>query len=831
MKKIIWLAIIALCMVCFALAGYFNWGDEPVGGETNPETNYIEIATVEELINLSGKTGNYKLVEDIDITTINWTPIDSFAGRLDGNNHKIVGLNLSGYKTDAGLFSILKGSVENLTLSNVNINTIGESSNIGALCGTNEGTIKNVSVDGSFNCPYSLYLGGVAGVNKGTINNCINNANILACDYVGGIVGLCNNTKSVKLESCQNNSTVEGNAYVAGIVGTITTDSRSGKWTLSITNHTNSASIIGRSDKVGGICGNAVGNRFSTGEYEHYISFSSCTNTKPITGTDYTAGILGYGECVAEISTCSNTANITGKNYVGGYVGKSSGTLIKLATNANSITGNAYVGGIAGYCGNLLDCTNVGEITSKKLIVENNYNCAYVGGVAGFANDLQNCENLTAITVIHGGQYVGGVAGYAGSSIGCVNSGEITAILSENVGGILGACYYDSQNMKIEDCQNNKTITGYSCVGGIVGNIYTKSTSGRWNLIVVNNTNNGYIIGSSAKVGGICGNAVGNRFSTGEYEHYISFSSCTNTKLITGTDYTAGILGYGECVTEISACSNTADIAGENYAGSYVGKSANTLIKLATNNNKITGNAYVGGIAGYCGDLNTCTNSGQIVANKLIVENQINCAYVGGIAGYANGIENCINYINLSVNNGGQYVGGIAGYAGYSVDCTNEGNIAAPNSNCVGGIIGLCYFSDKSIQIENSENNGAISAHSDVGGIVGNITSAKKQGNYFLSIVNCTNNANISATGENIAGICGKASGNYYPSSYSHIINISSCANNGDISGDNYVAGVLGIGTYMNGTNTEQVWATNINNGAILCDATKGDLYAFCSVS
>jgi len=686
MKKILLFATMTLCIVCFVLAGCFNGGDDPLGDGTIPEIKYTEISTAEEMINLSGKVDNYKLVADIDVSAISWTPIEAFSGTLDGNNHKIIGLNMSGYKTDAGLFSVLKGSVENLTLSNVNINTTGESSSIGAICGTNEGTIKNVSVDGAFNCPYSIYLGGVAGVNKGIINNCVNNATITAYDCVGGIVGLCsNNSKSVKLESCQNNGPIEGNACVAGIVGAITTDSRSGQWTLLIANHTNNASIIGKSVKVGGICGNAVGNRFSTGAYEHNVSFSSCTNTKPIIGTDYTAGILGYGEYVTELSTCANTANITGKNYVGGYAGKSSGTLIKLASNSNSITGNAYIGGIAGYCGDLLDCTNTGEITSKKLIVENNYNCAYVGGVAGFANDMQNCESSANITVAHGGQYVGGVAGYAGSSIDCVNSGEITATLSENVGGILGACYYDSQNMKIEDCQNNKSVTGYSCVGGIVGNIYTKSNSGRWNLIVVNNTNNGSIIGATAKVGGICGNAVGNRFSTGEYEHYITFSSCTNTKPIIGTDYTAGILGYGEYVTEISACTNTADITGENYVGSYVGKSSNTLIKLAVNTNKIIGNAYVGGIAGYCGVLNNCTNSGQIIANKLIVENQINCAYVGGIAGYTNGIENCINYGNIIGDSG---AAGICSYVsgGTITNCINNGDISGKGS--VGGISG-----------------------------------------------------------------------------------------------------------------------------------------------
>ncbi len=177
--------------------------------------DYSPIETAQELVDI-GENGKYKLMCDIDVSTIAWVPIDQFNGELDGQGFKIVGLNLDNNDSSqyTGMFRILSndGYVHNISFEDVNIS----SSQSGAVAGVNEGTIENVSVAGSVGRSNGVSCGGIAGTNKGNISQSQNYAAVNGQENIGGICGLNSGT----VQDCVNHGTVSG-AYQdsGGIVG------------------------------------------------------------------------------------------------------------------------------------------------------------------------------------------------------------------------------------------------------------------------------------------------------------------------------------------------------------------------------------------------------------------------------------------------------------------------------------------------------------------------------------------------------------------------------------------------------------------------------------
>ncbi|MEG0686763.1 MAG: hypothetical protein RR425_05705, partial [Erysipelotrichales bacterium] len=83
---------------------------------TEPENkdNVYQIKSAEEFawfakeIN-SGKNYDAKLVNDIDLSNKEWTPIGPFLGTFDGNNKKIFNMNVTTIQNQRGLFSKNEG--------------------------------------------------------------------------------------------------------------------------------------------------------------------------------------------------------------------------------------------------------------------------------------------------------------------------------------------------------------------------------------------------------------------------------------------------------------------------------------------------------------------------------------------------------------------------------------------------------------------------------------------------------------------------------------------------------------------------------------------------
>lgn len=223
------------------------------------------IATPQQLayIEKSGKKdSHFKLVKDIDLDFISWTPIGNFEGFFDGNGKTIFNLKVE-TATNGGLLGISSFSneleVKNLTISGIKMSH-EDGSQYGALIGY--ACFCKVYID---NCHIIL-----------NENSIINGAS-----SVGGLIGVASSSASITIK---NSSVSSSNSTI---------------------------SIAGK-ENVGGLIGNA--------SIDHYgpIMISNCIVKTVIGGDKNVGGLIG---CL--IST-KNEVNINDSSYEGELKGSGS---------------------------------------------------------------------------------------------------------------------------------------------------------------------------------------------------------------------------------------------------------------------------------------------------------------------------------------------------------------------------------------------------------------------------------------------------------------------------------------------------------------------------
>ncbi len=134
------------------------------------------------------------LGDNIDLEGASLLPFENFKGSFEGGCFTLSNFQITADGGGAGMFEDLDGSIRNLTLQNVRINSQGN--NVGALTGTVlfESIISNCMVIDSKVQGKDL-VGILAGVNLGKIENCIVvNDTLVSISqdplvYLGGIVG------------------------------------------------------------------------------------------------------------------------------------------------------------------------------------------------------------------------------------------------------------------------------------------------------------------------------------------------------------------------------------------------------------------------------------------------------------------------------------------------------------------------------------------------------------------------------------------------------------------------------------------------------------------
>lgn len=312
---------------------------ENVKGKGTEESPYIITNPVQlDMIRLN-KYNYYKLGNDIDLTYdtqnknglfynegLGWEPIsystcttskyvkascsDGFAGILDGNNYKIIGLYIN--RPNENIVGLFKNTY-NSVYSGLNFRNL---------------TLKDVNITGN------NYVGGLIGYAYGTtyertliFENIAVTGNVSGNDYIGGIIGyfkggtglnnyLVKDTKCVKrhcLNNLFNSSKITGNNYVGGIIGLLETqdyyNSTNANWrsTIDAYNWQNNGLIVSQNNASGLVGHMAISNG-------NTITLNNAINTGMVK-SEQDVAIVNDLECTKSNNTYPNCSLVLNNIY------------------------------------------------------------------------------------------------------------------------------------------------------------------------------------------------------------------------------------------------------------------------------------------------------------------------------------------------------------------------------------------------------------------------------------------------------------------------------------------------------------------------------------
>jgi len=202
-----------------------------------------------------------------------WVPIGTgkfaFLGTFDGNGKTISGLHIDGPESVAGLFGYVGGAVKNLSLQDINISAAD-------------------------------YVGGVAGIvaDGGTVSNCHTAGTISGNEFVGGVAGYVGDSSSVA--DSYSSAAVSGNDAVGGVAGWITRGS-------SVANSYSAYTVSG-SKYVGGVAGGVNDSSTVTDSY----------STGTVSGAEYVGGVVGWLAENSSVAGSYFTGTVSGNETIGG---------------------------------------------------------------------------------------------------------------------------------------------------------------------------------------------------------------------------------------------------------------------------------------------------------------------------------------------------------------------------------------------------------------------------------------------------------------------------------------------------------------------------------
>ena len=775
------------------------------------------IDSKESLIRFAANpTKSAKVTANIDMTGVDWTPIEGFTKTFDGGNFEIKGLN-------APLFALTYGSIKNVKLVDVNMTT-NNRLRFGALAcevmATGNTSISNCEVSGTINVsnpdftPASSYssiydvvsVGGLVGYAKGAaFENCENKVAITVSQvFQGG-------------SSTRINPTVGG---IAGYVNSITPEGATDKLNTSFVNCTNRGALSYADNATARCLCPSVGGVLGFSASDNGLTLTGCKNY----GNIGVKGVL-YG-----------ANGVGGSESIGGVAAKVTTATSTECYNYGSITVDGdlthpHVGGIFAYSLNssTTNCHNLGaiEIKSTATIIG-----VIVGGVVGSSYDnqsgaagvLQNCTNDASIKIMASTRdksivfdskayyyRVGGISAFPRHPVSnCENkaggdiftSGDIANLTtsSELATAIAGCFPYGTQGA-IKEVVNRGDVT--------VTNTFALSQA----TIDANQSSNQPLI-----IGGVIGTNNYNPWSL-ENHGKVTFSGS-----YTGSNFMMG----GLCADGYS--NNICPHSSTNYGEIVVTEEA---VFTCSNN------TYVAGVVGITernkADMKDMVNNGAVTFNGTITKGGLR---MGGFTGYiksysSNVTNNAPITIGPKATTLTTEIGGLVGYfakgtVGTTSDWTNTENgditINAVSNGAlrIGGCVG--NKANDTTVFENFINSGDITVGSSVGSVyigghVGVLTANTDGGADTYN--NMTNNGNITLNGETYDSYI-QVGGCFGYSTASDKLKMTNLTNNGAIK----LSGTYTVADGDTGFNVGGVIASvNVSNGHTnLVNSETGDI-------
>lgn len=603
MKKIISL-FTTLCIVLGVLGTFTVFAEETATD--------LEISTLTELeafrddVNkgntYEGKT--VKLTADIDMSyyygkdRLSWTPIDTFAGTFDGDNHAIIGLYINTDEDCAALFEVVNGTIKNLIVKG-SVSTTSFNGQVAGIAVSNYGSVINCIFDGTVECPHCS-AAGIASFNNGVIENCKVSGKIIGEHNVGGISGYSHG----EFINCINEAEIIGWAPVGGIA--------SAEYESKFINCINKGSITGKS-------------------YVDIYTNGSSEEITTIIESFSIGGIVGETDTASTIENCYNTGAVSGNSEVGGIIGVAGGSSeeplqVKSCYSVGQLTstmekqdGEHNIGAIIG---NREYKTNRYDENSEKILTAEAVNCYYLVGTADKGCGGNADDTATALTTEQ----------FADKSNFANWDFDIVWEMDANVGRPVLRSNTEDTDEVIEistlaqleafrdDVNNGNTYEGKTVKLTADIDMSEKYGEGKlsWEPISDNN-----LIPFIGTFDGCFHKITGLYFNTG-LSGLFMFNNGTIQNVAVSGDVVCESGGgiVGENYGRISRCSYSGSITGGFHLGGIAGANMamdnDRGIFDCYNTATVTSNeGVVGGIAGLTGRIERCYNIGKVSANDM----------------------------------------------------------------------------------------------------------------------------------------------------------------------------------------------------------------------
>jgi filamentous hemagglutinin family protein len=603
----------------------------------------------------------------------------SFSGNYFGNGFTITGLTINrpsdSYFT--GLFAVVDGSVQNVTLVNANISGGYETGGIaGQASGKLTGNLVGGLVSGN------NMVGGVVGVSLGI--NDSNSATAVVSGYtsIGGLVGEAQG--NVSNGSATGRVTLSippsgSGMNAGGLVGLLDTGA-------TISNSTATGDVIAGT-RSGGLVG------ASSGTITHSLASGN------VTGSRSTGGLVGY-EYGGSISASGATGSVTGIYDTGGLVGSAFVMAVDHGSAMGSVTGSIEnTGGLIGNA-DAISVANSFATGAVKTVQ------GTAGGLIGLIQDGGTVSDSYASGSVTSSDFSpGGLIGTSQNVNGTVTVSNVYAtgaVTGAYAGGLIG---YADGRTTVSSAYATGKITGTEG-GGLVGRYFnTTILSSFWDVAT---TGRSVAAGSGTGVIGATGLTGAARYQQASYSGF-NFTAGTGHWVILQGD-TRPILSM-EYSTTITTGHALQLLALHNKTDNIV--QGDIDLSETSNPSGIwasTGFVPIGGVTRFFGSLKAA--NGSVVISGLYINRTADA--VGLFSDL--GDESTISGINLI----GANVTG-TGSAGALVGI-NEGTIIGSSSSGVvkgakaGGLVG---YNENSISQSFSTANVTAGANGRVGGLVG----------------------------------------------------------------------------------------------------------------
>lgn len=572
--------------------------------------------------------------------------------------------------------------------------------------------------------------------------------------------------------------------------------------TLAGLGHTVDGVKIASAESNVGLIGQTGLDTTHTGDNTVVLRDIGITNfnlTNSVSGSGYGALLGSSNSQYLRVSGAYSTGSITAGSQAGGLIGSTYDwgySTISDSYSSVNVKSTASGGGLIGYAGG---SNSLFSLTPLNPVAWRVTNQIYTYGFNTTVTNSHATGTVTANTALSPtSSNLGGLAGQFsghGKVSGSYATGDveahsttdgITDYAASNIGGLIG--YMGAGSLVFANSVTNSFATGDVIggyyVGGLIGyseggtcttatilcgltasNIYAKG-----NVTATSSSNaSQHYVGAGGLIGSASNITLTNAHASGNVTQSLTegYQATQPTSISQGIGGLIGNAGGTSTVSDSSASGNVTTGGYVRGVGGLVG-SGGTITNSSASGNVTTGDwaSGVGGLAGSGGAISGSTASGNITTGNRATD-------VGGLVGNAGTITNSSARGNVTVGNNASYVGGLAGRSGTITNSSARGNITTGlAATRVGGLVGQGLG-----DIIGSSASGDVDTPDDsqyVGGIAGqnsgtisnsHYTGNVSGGNYVGGIVGKGKNVeNSSVTGTvkgktNVGNIAGSASG------------------------------------------------------------------------